>query len=117
YFHTGKRAEPAPYLLEGLGDEFIIGTADFSVIDEVYRVTDEQAFLSARELVRREGMMAGGSSGAALWGVLKLIRTLDRPARIVTIFPDSATRYLRSIFDDDWMKEHGYRLERETGDR
>ena len=117
YFHTGKRTEPAPCLLEGLGDEFIIGTADFSVIDDMYRVTDEDAFLAARELVRREGMMAGGSSGAALWGVLQLIRTLDRPARIATIFPDSASRYLCSIFNDDWMREHGFRLERETGDR
>ena len=108
YFKTGKRVEPGPYLLEGLGDEFLIGTADFSVIDDMIRVSDRDAFLTTRELVRREGIMGGGSSGAAVWAVRKLARELDRPARIVTIFPDGASRYLSTIFDDDWMRQHGF---------
>lgn len=108
YFYTHRRTEPRPYLIEGLGDEFLIGTVDFSVIDDVYRVSDQDAFLAARELVRREGIMAGGSSGAAICGVRKLARELDRPARIVTIFPDSASRYLSTIFNDDWMIANGF---------
>jgi len=108
YFKTGKRVEPGPYLLEGLGDEFLIGTADFSVIDDMIRVSDRDAFLTTRELVRREGIMGGGSSGAAVWAVRKLARELDRPARIVTIFPDGASRYLSTIFDDDWMRQHNF---------
>ncbi len=108
YFKTGKRVEPGPYLLEGLGDEFLIGTADFSVIDDMIRVSDRDAFLTTRELVRREGIMGGGSSGAAVWAVRKLARELDRPARIVTIFPDGASRYLSTIFDDDWMRRNGF---------
>jgi cystathionine beta-synthase len=108
YFRTGKRVEPKPYAIEGLGDEFIIGTADFSVIDDMIRVSDRDAFLTARRLARGEGIMGGGSSGAALWAVLELAKRLDRPARIVTIFPDGASRYLSTIFNDDWMRERGY---------
>jgi cystathionine beta-synthase len=104
YFHTGKIEKSSPYLMEGLGDEFLIECADFSNIDDMYRVTDKEAFFHARLLVRKEGIMAGGSSGAALWGVLKLARYLEKPARIVTIFPDSASRYLSTIFNDQWMK-------------
>lgn len=108
YFRTGERCEPKPYLLEGLGDEFIIGCADFTHIDEVVTVRDRDAFLTCRELVRREGILAGGSSGAALWATLRLAREFRRPARIVTIFPDGASRYLSTLFDDDWMRAHGF---------
>jgi len=108
YFRTGERCEPKPYLLEGLGDEFLIGCADFTHVDEVVTVNDRDAFLTCRELVRREGILAGGSSGAALWATLRLARELDRPARIVTIFPDGASRYLSTIFDDGWMRAHGF---------
>ena len=105
YYHTGRVPKSSRYLIEGLGDEFLIGCADFSNIDDVYRVTDREAFYWARELVHREGIMAGGSSGAALWAVIKLAKSLDRPARIVTVLPDSASRYLSTIFNDQWMKE------------
>lgn len=108
YFRTGERCEPGPYLLEGLGDEFLIGTADFSNLDDVVTVSDRDSFLTCRELVRREAILAGGSSGAALWVALGLARGLDRPARIVTIFPDGASRYLSTIFNDDWMKANGF---------
>jgi cystathionine beta-synthase len=108
YFKTGKPGRPKPCLLEGLGDEEIIGCPEFELIDEMYQVTDREAFLAARELARKEAILAGGSSGAALWGVRKLARRLDRPARIVTIFPDSGFRYLSTIYDDEWMRSHGF---------
>lgn len=108
YFRTGERCEPHPYMVEGLGDEFIIGCADFRNLDEVVTVSDRDAFLACRELVRREAILSGGSSGAALWATLKLARGLNRRARIVTIFPDSASRYLSTIFNDVWMRERGY---------
>ncbi len=108
YFRSGKVIESGPYLLEGLGDEFIIKTLDFSVIDDIYQVTDKEAFHFARELAKREGILVGGSSGAAIWGALKLARSLPTPARIVTVFPDSASRYLSTIFNDEWMQEKGF---------
>jgi len=107
HFHGRKNAKPGPYLLEGLGDEFLIHCADFSVIDDMLRVTDKEAFRAARELALREGILAGGSSGAALWGVRQLAKKLSQPARIVTIFPDGASRYLSTIYNDDWLAEKG----------
>ncbi len=107
YFHTGKKIKPSPYLIEGLGDEFLIKCVDFSVIDDVYQITDKTAFEMTREIAEKEAILAGGSSGAAVWACLKLARKIDRPARIVTIFADSANRYLSSIFNDSWLKEKG----------
>ncbi|MDD8020136.1 MAG: cysteine synthase family protein [Acidobacteriota bacterium] len=108
YFHSRKKTKPAPYLIEGLGDEFLINCVDFSLLDDLYQITDKEAFLTTREIARREGLLVGGSSGAALWGVMKLARSLEKPARIVTIFPDGASRYLSTIFNDAWLKEKGF---------
>ncbi|MFW6124419.1 MAG: pyridoxal-phosphate dependent enzyme, partial [Acidobacteriota bacterium] len=107
YFHTGKKIKPSPYLIEGLGDEFLIKCVDFSLIDDIYQVSDKTAFDMTRKISEKEAILAGGSSGAAVWGALKLAREIDRHARIVTIFPDSANRYLSSIFNDSWLKEKG----------
>jgi cystathionine beta-synthase len=107
YFRSRKLIKPGPYLIEGLGDEFLIHCADFSVIDDMFQVTDREAFRAARELALREGILAGGSSGAALWGVRQLAKKINHPARIVTIFPDGASRYLSTIYNDDWLEEKG----------
>lgn len=108
YFYYKKIIKPKPYIVEGLGDEFLINCADFDNIDDVYQIADRDAFQYTRKLVREEGIMGGGSSGAALWGVLKLAKSLNKPARIVTIFPDSASRYLSTIFNDPWMMENNF---------
>ena len=105
YFKTGKITKSAPYLIEGLGDEFLIECADFSNIDDMFQISDRDSFQFARHLMKKEGILGGGSSGAALWGALKLAESLSGPARIVTIFPDGAARYLSTIFNDEWMKE------------
>jgi len=107
YFHTGKIVESKRYLIEGLGDEFLIKCAEFDQIDDMYQVQDKDSFSHARKLVKEEGIMGGGSSGAALWAVLKLAKSLTGPARIVTIFPDGASRYLSTIFNDQWMESNG----------
>lgn len=108
HFHNGSLTEPARYLLEGLGDEEIIGCPDFDLIDDMIRITDADAFHTTRELARTEGIFAGGSSGAALWAVREVARNHDRPQRIVTLFPDSGFRYLSTIYNDQWMREHGF---------
>jgi cystathionine beta-synthase len=107
WFHTGKIVPSSRYVLEGLGDEFLIKCVDFSLIDDMFRITDREAFRKTRELAEKEGILAGGSSGAAIWGCLKLAGELGRPARIVTVFPDSANRYLTTIFDDAWLRDTG----------
>jgi cystathionine beta-synthase len=108
YFHTKRLIKPAPYFLEGLGDEFLIGCVDFDLIDDMYQISDKQAFRYTRELADKEAILAGGSSGATIWGALRLAREIDGNARIVTIFADSATRYLSTIYNDDWLEENGF---------
>jgi len=108
WFHAHRHVKPHRYLVEGLGDEEIIGCPDFELIDDMYRVSDSDAFRCTRELARSEAILAGGSSGAAVWAVRRLITTIDGPARIVVILPDSGSRYLSTIFNDAWMREHGF---------
>ncbi len=110
HFRGETNLKAGSYKIEGLGDEFLIPTMEFSVIDDMLQVTDAQAFHHARRLVREEGVLGGGSSGAALWAVREVAKRLppmDRPARIVTVFPDGAGRYLSSIFNDAWLAERG----------
>ncbi len=107
YFHSKKLIKPAPYLLEGLGDEFLINCVEFDLMDDVLRVDDRTAFRMAKELAGREALFAGGSSGAALWASLELARKVGSGARIVTIFADSAIRYLSTIYNDAWLREKG----------
>jgi cystathionine beta-synthase len=107
HFHSKKLVKPSPYLLEGLGDEFLIGCVDFNYIDDIYQIKDKDAFLMTRELADKEAILAGGSSGAAIWTTLKLARERERSERIVTIFADSANRYLSTIYHDEWLKERG----------
>lgn len=112
YFRTGELVRPHHYLLEGLGDEEIIGCPEFERVDEMLQVSDRDAFCAARRLARTEAILAGGSSGAALWGVRQVAeeaaRRLGRAPRIVTVLPDSGYRYLSSIFNDDWMEARGF---------
>lgn len=108
YFRTGKVVASKPYTLEGLGDEFIIGTADFTNIDEMIQVSDRTAFQTARELARREGLLVGGSSGAVIHAGLEVAKRYPKEGRVVVLFPDSASRYLSTIYNDEWMKEKGF---------
>ncbi len=113
WFHHRRLVRPHRYLIEGLGDEEIIGCPEFELIDDMLRVSDREAFLATRELARSEGILAGGSSGAALWAVRRVARRMaeENPGstpRIVTLFPDSGTRYLSTIFSDRWMRDHGF---------
>jgi len=80
------------YNIEGIGNDFIPDTMDISLVDKVVKVNDEEAFLTVRELARREGIIAGSSSGAAMAAALKLAKTLER-GNIVVVFPDRGDRY------------------------
>jgi cystathionine beta-synthase len=97
-----------PYKVEGFGEDFVPSTLDLSLIDEVVVVDDAEAFHWTRRLVREEGIFCGGSSGAALAGAVKVAQSLGPDRLVVVLLPDSGTRYLSKIFDDDWMREHGF---------
>lgn len=91
--------EHADYNIEGIGNDFIADTMDMSYVDQVIKVTDDEAFDASRTLAAKEGIMAGSSSGAALAASLKLAETIDS-GNIVVVFPDRGDRYLsKGLFD------------------
>ena len=107
---SGTYTEAEGYKVEGIGEDFLPGTTDLSVIDEVVQVNDRESLLMARRLVREEGIFVGGSGGAAAVGAVRYIQQhrLGPEALIVVILPDSGSRYLSKVFDDDWMRENGF---------
>jgi cysteine synthase len=94
---TGGR--PGPHKIQGIGAGFIPKVLNRELIDEVIAVGDEEAIDTARQLARREGVLAGISGGAAVWAALQLARRPEcKGTRIVTILPDSGERYVSTPF-------------------
>ena len=110
YFKTGQMTEAHSYKVEGIGEDFLPTTTHFDVIDDMVKVTDQECFLMTRRLVREEGIFCGGSCGAAVAGAIKYIQQekLGPEAVVVVILPDSGSRYLSKVFNDDWMRENGF---------
>jgi len=112
YFETGEydKNEVKPYLTEGIGEDIIPKNIDMDCIDEVVQVNDKNAFLTTRELAEKEGIFAGGSCGAAVYGALKYAKSheLKKEDLMVIILPDSGARYISKIFNDDWMKKNNF---------
>ncbi|MEK7633275.1 MAG: cysteine synthase family protein [Patescibacteria group bacterium] len=108
YFKTGKYPKRLKtWKMEGIGEDFIPKTIDFSIVDEVIRVNDRQAFSTARKLAKREGILIGGTSGAALHAAQKVSKKLKK-GLIVVIFPDSGRSYLSKFYNNDWLKNNGF---------
>src|SRR5512139_3615951 len=99
---------PKTYKVEGIGEDFLPSATDLSVVDWIERAGDRESFLCARQLVRQEGIFAGGSSGSAIAGAIKYCRKLPADRLAVVIFPDSGSRYLSKFYDDKWMREFGF---------
>ncbi len=114
YIEKGVEIQPVSYKLEGIGSEMVTEALDRSVIDEVIEVGDKDAFRTTRELARLEGILAGGSSGAALWACLELAQNIREPKTMVTVFPDTGLRYLSRYFNDDWMEASGFMTKKQT---
>jgi cystathionine beta-synthase len=110
YFYTGKMTEAQAYKIEGVGEDFIPSVYDFNYIDDCVRVTDKEAFLMTRRLVREEGMFVGGSCGMAVAGALRYVaeRDLGPEKMVVVLLPDGGSKYLSKVFDDNWMRENRF---------
>lgn len=115
YKETGifDRNEIYPYLTEGFGEDILPKNVDFDVIDQFIKVTDKDGAIAARRLSREEGLFVGWSSGSAIHGALEYARTqLGKDDLMVVLLPDHGTRYLNKVYNDNWMKDHGFLEER-----
>ncbi|MGJ3237821.1 MAG: cysteine synthase [Anaerolineae bacterium] len=110
YFYTGKMGEAESYKTEGIGEDFIPSNYDFDYIDDIVQVSDKEAMLMTRRLVREEGIFGGNSCGAALAGALRYAaeRNLGPDKLMVVLLPDNGSRYLSKVFDDNWMRENQF---------
>lgn len=111
YFkHNNLESKAKTYKIEGIGEDFVPETIDFSFIDDVVQVTDKDAYLMARRLAREEGILVGSSSGAAVVGTLQYIREhkIGNDKTFVILLPDSGRSYLSKIYNDEWMQEQGF---------
>jgi cystathionine beta-synthase len=101
--------EVYPYLTEGIGEDILPKNVDFDLIDTFVKVTDKDGAIMTRRLAREEGLFVGWSCGSAVFGALEYAReNLAEDDIMVIILPDHGTRYLGKIYNDNWMKDHGY---------
>ena len=97
-----------PYKTEGIGEDFWPGTFDPKLVDRWVRVSDRDTFLTARRITREEGILAGVSSGTAMFAALEVAKELDETALVVVLLPDSGKSYLSKLYNDEWMRQNGF---------
>ena len=113
----GRNPRPAgSWLVEGIGEDFVPPIADFSRVTRAYSIGDGEAFAVARELLRKEGILAGSSSGTLLAAALRYCREQTEPKRVVSLVPDSGNKYLSKMFNDYWMADQGFLTQAQRGD-
>ncbi len=107
---TGKLVESGSWAVEGIGEDFIPDNADMSFVTEAFEIDDSDSFSTARELLRKEGILGGSSTGTLLAGALRYCRQQTTPKRVVTFVCDSGNKYLSKMFNDVWMAEQGFTI-------
>ena len=116
YIETGSFGEAGSWAVEGIGEDFIPGIADLSGIKHAYRVSDEDSFGAARQLLTAEGILGGSSTGTLLTAALRYCQAQTTPKRVVSFVCDTGTRYLSKVFNDQWMLEQGLLKRQQFGD-
>jgi cystathionine beta-synthase len=112
YIATGKMTQKGSWLVEGIGEDFIPTICDFSLTKRAYSIPDAESFSVARELLQKEAILAGSSTGTLLAGALRFCREQKTPKRVVTFACDTGARYLSKLYNDFWMEDQGF-VERE----
>lgn len=101
-------SEVKSYKVEGIGYDFIPDVLDRSLVTRWVKTNDHNSFRTARQLIRQEGLLVGGSSGSAVWAALEVGKTMPKGSRMVVILPDSVRNYMTKFVDDTWMRQHGF---------
>jgi cystathionine beta-synthase/cysteine synthase A len=94
--------------VEGIGYDFVPGVLDQSLVDDWIYIDDAHSFHYARRLIREEGLLVGGSSGSAVWGMLLAVEKYPHVKKALTILPDSIRNYMSKFVNDEWMQQHGF---------
>jgi cystathionine beta-synthase len=108
YVNTGEFGDSSSWLVEGIGEDFIPSIADFSGATKGYSISDAESFGAARELLRKEGILAGSSSGTLLCAALKYCREQTEEKRVVAFACDTGNKYLSKLFNDFWLEDQGF---------
>jgi cystathionine beta-synthase len=116
YINDGEKVSPGAWLVEGMGEDFIPPICDLSNVKKAYAISDQESFLTTRQLLLQEGILAGTSAGCLVAAALHYCQEQSTPKRVVTFICDSGSRYLRKVFNDFWMVEHGLLEKPQTGD-
>lgn len=114
--NEGRSVEPGSWLVEGIGEDFVPSILDLSLVSKAYTVTDEEAFETVRQLLVKEGVLAGSSVGVLLHAALLYCREQKEPKRVVTLICDSGAKYLSKMYNDFWMVDQGMLQRERTGD-
>jgi len=117
FARTGRLPEKmTPWLVEGIGGDTVPPVADFSRVTAAYSIPDAEAFRTCRELLAREGIIAGTSTGTLLAAALRYCREQRAPKRVVTFVCDSGNKYLSKVYNDYWMLDQGFLERAHRGD-
>ena len=105
---TGKLVESGSWAVEGIGEDFVPEIADMSFVTDAFEIDDEESFSTARELLLKEGILGGSSTGTLVAGALRYCRQQTKPKRVVTFVADTGNKYLSKMYNDFWMAEQGF---------
>ena len=108
YVKTGKLVESGSWAVEGIGEDFIPEIADMSLVTDAFEIDDEESFAIARDLLRKEGIFGGSSTGTLVAGALRYCRQQTQPKRVVSFVADTGNKYLSKMYNDFWMAEQGF---------
>ncbi|AKS42711.1 pyridoxal-phosphate dependent enzyme [Wenzhouxiangella marina] len=108
YIATGHvRDDAGGWLVEGIGEDFLPSISDFTRVSKAYAISDRESFLTARELLKREGLMGGSSTGTLVAAALRYCREQTEPKKVLSLVCDTGNRYLSKVYNDHWMRDHG----------
>jgi len=116
YINKGELGESGSWLVEGIGEDFIPSIANFDKVVKAFAISDTESFKAARELLRKEGILAGSSSGTLLSAALKYCREQTEAKTVVTFACDTGNKYLSKLFNDFWLEDQGFITREQFGD-